>query len=85
MAAKTALYILGGLLLIPGLFQFYNISQLQSLPSSYLDQVVQQIIEQKTQFGMLLTIGGCILIAIGYFIKPTKSNPEEPTAGSTEM
>ncbi|QQR98611.1 MAG: hypothetical protein IPK18_03540 [Sphingobacteriales bacterium] len=75
MAAKTALYILGGLLLIPGLYQFYNISQLESLNTGFMGAIVDSVIEQKKQFGYMLTIGGSILIAIGYFIKP--KNTEE--------
>jgi hypothetical protein len=73
MAAKTALYILGGLLLIPGLFQFYNASQLSAMENSFMGGMVKGIIEQKIQFGILLTISGCVLIAIGYFIKPNSS------------
>jgi len=78
MAAKTALYILGGFLLIPGLFQFYNASQLRDLPDSiYLSSLlVEQIIDQKIQFGIILTISGSILILIGYLIKPSKEKNE---------
>ncbi|QLH34414.1 MAG: hypothetical protein HWD62_20245 [Cyclobacteriaceae bacterium] len=47
MAAKTALYILGGLLLIPGLYQFYNISQLESLNTGFMGAIVDSVIEQK--------------------------------------
>ncbi len=74
MAAKTTLYILGGLVLIGGLGQFYGISQLRTLQDSLLGGMVEQMINQKIQFGSILTISGCILIAIGYFIKPKKSS-----------
>lgn len=77
MAAKTALYILGGFLIIPGLFQFYNAWQITALKNAWMGEIVKQLAEQKIQFGLLLTIGGCILIAIGYFIKPSGSNKQK--------
>jgi hypothetical protein len=76
MAAKTTLYILGGLLLIPGLYQFYNITQLEELRNSMMGAFVDVAIEQKRQFGYMLTIGGSILIAIGYFIKPKSTEKQ---------
>ncbi|MBC7440869.1 MAG: hypothetical protein H7250_12910 [Flavobacterium sp.] len=69
-SAKTALYILGGIVLIGGIGQFYGISELKKLQNSFLGDFVEQTISQKIQFGSLLSISGCILIVIGYFIKP---------------
>mgnify|MGYP003582615911 CR=1 FL=1 len=73
--AKTALYILGGLLLIPGLFQFYSAWQLSSIDNPFINLIGKNLINQKVGFGSLLTIGGGVLILFGRFIS-TDNNRE---------
>jgi len=64
MAAKTALYILGGLLIIPGLFQFFSIIQLQAYRDTFMGEAVDIAINQKISFGcILLLIGGALVFA----------------------
>ena len=72
-AAKTALFILGGLLLIPGLFQFYSASQLSAFEDSIMGEMAKVLAAQKIKLGVLLTISGCVLITFGLFIKTSKS------------
>lgn len=67
--AKTALYILGGLLLIPGLFQFYRVWELSAYKNSIIGAYAEITIQQKTSYGALLTIGGIILIIVGGFLR----------------
>lgn len=75
MAAKTALYILGGLLIIPGLFQFVNVIQLQAYRNTFMGAAIDVAINQKIELGVILLLIGGLLIFCGLKIKTTA--PEE--------
>ncbi len=77
MAAKTALYILGGLLIIPGLFQFISIIQLQDSRNTFLGGIVDVMIKQKIEFGTMLLLVGGVLVFCGSRIKSRVQNENE--------
>jgi hypothetical protein len=64
MVAKTIFYILGGLLIIPGLFQHIGVIQLQVYRDTFMGAAVEAAINQKISFGcVLLIIGGALVFA----------------------
>lgn len=77
MTAKIALYIVGGILLISGLFQFLNIMQLQQLKGGFLGQAIDEMIHQKITLGIILSLVGGLMLIIGYEIKGTPPNKDQ--------
>jgi len=71
MVAKTALYILGGLLIIPGIFQFINIIQLQAYRDTFMGAAIDAAIDQKIILGVILLLIGALLVFCGFKIKIT--------------
>ncbi len=71
MAAKIALYVIGGLIFISGIFQLVAWSQLSE--NSSMTTFVPEMLDQQKSLAIKFLIGGLFLIAVGMFISKPKT------------